>query len=77
MTWGGTDTEYESAQKVNSGEENSPAAPARIQTGNLSIMSPALYKQAIPASSMLVLMPRTSIALRDLAHSMLEGGWPK
>ena len=25
-TWNRTDTEYESAQKVNSGEENSPAS---------------------------------------------------
>ena len=33
--WGGTDTEQESAHKVNSGEENSPA---RIRTPNLLIM---------------------------------------
>ena len=32
----------ESAQKVDPGEENSPAAPAGIQTRNLSITSPAL-----------------------------------
>ena len=32
----------ESAQKVNSREENSPAAPAGIRTRNLSITSPAL-----------------------------------
>ena len=32
----------ESAQKVDHGEENSPAAPAGIQTCNLSITSPAL-----------------------------------
>ena len=31
-----------SAQKADPGEENSPAAPAGIQTCNLSIMSPAL-----------------------------------
>ena len=48
-TWDETDTEYESAQKVNSGEENSPAAPTGIRTCNLSIMSPSLYQQAIPA----------------------------
>ena len=45
----GTDTGEESAHKVNSGEENSPAAPAGIRTGNLSITSPALYHQDIPA----------------------------
>ena len=32
----------ESAQKVDHGEENSPAAPARIRTRDLSITSPAL-----------------------------------
>ena len=42
------DTEEESAHKVNSGEENSPAAFAGIQTHNLSIMSAALFQQAIP-----------------------------
>ena len=46
---GGTDTEKESARKVNSGEENSPAAPARIRTRKLLIMSPVLYQKAIPA----------------------------
>ena len=34
---GGTDTELESAHKVDSGEENYSAAPAEIRTGNLSI----------------------------------------
>ena len=43
----GTDTELESAHKVSSGEENSPAAPAGIQNHNLSIMSLVLYQQAI------------------------------
>ena len=33
---------YESAQKVDPGEENSPAAPAGIRTRDLSITSPAL-----------------------------------
>ena len=42
----------ESAHKVDSGEENSPAAPAGIRTRNLSIASPALYLQAIPAPKM-------------------------
>ena len=32
----------ESAQKVDPGEENSPAAPAEIRTRDLSITSPAL-----------------------------------
>ena len=32
----------ESAQKADPGEENSPAAPAGIQTCDLSITSPAL-----------------------------------
>ena len=41
-TGGGTDTEWESAHKVDSGEENCPAAPARIWTRNLSIPSPPL-----------------------------------
>ena len=39
---GGTDTELESAYKADSGEVNSPAAPAGIRTRNLSITSPAL-----------------------------------
>ena len=33
-----------SAQKVDPGEENSPAAPAGIRTRDLSVTSPALYK---------------------------------
>ena len=41
VTRGGTDTEEESAHKVDSGEENSPAAPAGIRTRNLLITSPA------------------------------------
>ena len=44
----------ESAHKVDSGEENSPAAPAEIRTHNLSITSPVLYQQAIPAPPALV-----------------------
>ena len=42
VTRDGTDTEKESAQKADPGEENSPAAPAGIRTRDLSIMSPAL-----------------------------------
>ena len=49
VTLGETDTEQESAQKVNSEEENSPAAPAVIRTRNLSITNPTLYQQAISA----------------------------
>ena len=48
---GGKDTEEESAHKVDSGEESSPAAPVGIRTRNLSITSPALYQHAIPALS--------------------------
>ena len=43
------DTEYESALKVNPGQENSPTARASIRTRNLSITSLALYQHAIPA----------------------------
>ena len=43
-TGSGTDSEEESAHKVNSGEENSLAAPAGIRTRNLSITSPGLYQ---------------------------------
>ena len=43
----GTDEELESAQKVNSREENSSAAPAGTRTRNLSITSAALYQQAV------------------------------
>ena len=46
ITRGGTDTEQESAHKVNSGKENVPAAPAGIRTRTLSI---TLYQQANPA----------------------------
>ena len=41
----------ESARKVNSGEENVPAAPAGTRARNLSITSPALYQQAVPFRS--------------------------
>ena len=44
VTRGGTDTEWESAHKVNSLEENSPAAAAGTRTRNFSITSPALYQ---------------------------------
>ena len=45
-----TYTDWKSAQKVNSGEEKSPAARVGTRTRNLSITSPALYQQAIPAN---------------------------
>ena len=46
---GGTDTKYESARTVNSGEENSPTTSARIETCNLSTKSLAFYQQAVLA----------------------------
>ena len=39
---GGTDTEVR-AQKVDPGEEHSPASPVRTRTRDLSITSPSLY----------------------------------
>ena len=50
VTWGGMDTKLELAHKVNSGKENSQTVPARIQIHKLSITSPVLYQQAIPAT---------------------------
>ena len=47
---GGPDTEQETAHKVNSGEENSPAAPAGIRTRCLLITSPALLPTNHPGS---------------------------
>ena len=52
VSQGGTDIEQESAQKVHSGQKNSPDAPAQTQTLNLLITSPTLYQQAIPAMPM-------------------------
>ena len=40
----------ESVLKVDSGEENSPAAPAEIRTRNLSIASPVLEPTSCPCS---------------------------
>ena len=51
---GGMDTEYVSAEKVNSGEENSPAAPAGIRTRKLSTTSPALLPWSYPGSPIIV-----------------------
>ena len=53
-----------SAQKVNSGEENSSAALARIQAHNLSIASPALYQQAVRAYD-LVCFKKSTIESRE------------
>ena len=44
----GTDTDYKSAYKVNSGEEHSTAASTGIRTRSLSISSPALIASASP-----------------------------
>ena len=49
-------TSNESAHKVNSGEENSTAAPAGMRTCNLSLTSPALYQQAIRLRSFVILL---------------------
>ena len=42
VTWGWNGYQNKSAQEVDPGEENSPAAPAGIRTHDLSIMSLAL-----------------------------------
>ena len=42
--WTDTKKHKESAQRVNSGEENSPASSARVWTHDLPITSPALYE---------------------------------
>ena len=47
---GETNTEEESAYRVDFGEENSPVAAARIRTRNLSITSPALLSTSYPDS---------------------------
>ena len=51
---GRMDTEKESAQKVNAGEENSPAAAAGIRTRNVSITSPALNRLSYPPPNRLI-----------------------
>ena len=43
-----------SAHKVNSGEETSPAAPAGIRTRNLSMTSPVLLPTSYPGYAHLV-----------------------
>ena len=49
-TQGGTDTEQESAHKVDFREENPPAAFAGIHTCNLLVTSPALLPTSYPGS---------------------------
>ena len=46
--WNGYRNNWESAQKVDPGEENSPAVPAGIRTRDLSITSPVLYPLSYP-----------------------------
>ena len=82
VTRGGTDTEEESAQKVNSGEGNSPVAPARDlnsqlfdhKSGTLIILINPLTAKVVGAPQM-ISQPASSIfsllstALWDLANS--------
>ena len=68
---GGTDTEEESAQKVNSGEENSPAAPAGTRTRNLSITSPALYQQVILAPTLVMMIIMTTTVMMVVMMVMI------
>ena len=56
-TWGWTDTEKESAHKVNSRKEKFPATPARIRTHNLSIMSLALLPTCYPGPQLQFIIP--------------------
>ena len=49
--WNGQRTKSKSANKVNSGEENSPAASAGIRTRNLLTMSLALSPTSYPNSN--------------------------
>ena len=44
----GADTQWDTAQKFNIGEENSPAIPAKTRTPDISITSPALYQLSYP-----------------------------
>ena len=65
---GGADTEKESAKKVNSGEENSPAAPGGIRTLNLSIWSPVLLPTSYPRfsfTSILITSLKQDAAISD------------
>ena len=66
-TGGGTDTEYESAHKVNSGQENPLDAPAGIQTHNLSITSPALLSTCYPGQSNVSLGSTAFTRLKHMA----------
>ena len=57
-------TRNESAHKVNSGEENSSAAPAGIWTCNLSVMSPAFLPTSNPS-------PHLSCASKYLSQGLM------
>ena len=59
----------ESAQKVNSGEENSPAAPAGIRTRNLSITSPFFLIFVFPVDSASLFQVVTQTLTRDFMNS--------
>ena len=56
MEW----TTNKSAHDVHSGEENSPAAPAGIQTHNLSITSQALLQTSYPSIWCIILCVNTA-----------------
>ena len=55
---------WESVQKADPGEENSPATPARTRTQDLSIMSLLFYHRAIPALHMDVVIITTFFLLQ-------------
>ena len=62
-----------SALKVNSGEENSPAAPAGIQTRNISIASPALLPTSYPGPLIRCpSQPRVTAAARKRPRSVCQ-----
>ena len=56
------------------GEENSPAAPAAIQTGNLSITSPALLPTSFQRTCVPTEICILEVACTDLRHSGLSQG---
>ena len=58
----------ESAHKVDSGEENSPAAPARIRTRNLLITSPELLPTSYPGSP-------SEIYVHDYMQGKTDDDW--
>ena len=64
-------TELESAHKVKSGEENSPAAPAGIRTRNLSITSSVLLPTSYPGSFSLPPNPIENNLKQNIFNHML------